>query len=41
MAGADPAIQRNKAQVVRLPMGTRDTGVVQSVLYFNPNNLPS
>jgi len=40
-AGADPAIQRNRGQAVRLPMGTRDNGNVQSVLYFNPHNLPA
>jgi hypothetical protein len=40
MAGADPALKANHAQVVRLPMGTRDNSNVQSVLYFNPNNLP-
>jgi hypothetical protein len=41
MAGADPAIQRNRGQAVRLPMGQRDNGNVQGVLYFNPNNLPA
>jgi hypothetical protein len=41
MAGADPAIQRNRGQAVRLPMGTRDNGNVQGVLYFNPNALPA
>lgn len=41
MAGADPAIQRNRGQAVRLPMGTRDNGNVQRVIYFNPNNLPA
>ena len=41
MAGADPAIQRNRGQAVRLPMGTRDNGNVQSVVYFNPNALPA
>jgi hypothetical protein len=40
-AGADPAIQRNRGQAVRLPMGQRDNGNVQGVLYFNPNNLPA
>jgi len=40
-AGADPAIQRNRGQAVRLPMGTRDNGNVQSVLYCNPHNLPA
>lgn len=39
MAGADPAIERNRGQAVRLPMGQRDNGNKQSVLYFNPNNL--
>jgi hypothetical protein len=41
MAGADAAIRQNRGQAVRLPMGTRDNGNVQSVLYFNPNNLPA
>ena len=41
MAGADPALMRNRGQAVRLPMGTRDNGNVQGVLYFNPNNLPA
>ena len=41
MAGADPAIRQNRGQAVRLPMGQRDNGKVQSVLYFNPNNLPA
>jgi hypothetical protein len=41
MAGADPAIQRNRGQAVRLPMGTRDNGNHQAIVYFNPNNLPS
>ena len=40
-AGADPAIQRNRGQAVRLPMGTRDNGNVQSVLYCNPHNSPA
>jgi hypothetical protein len=41
MAGADKRLQANHAQAVRMPMGKRDNGAVQSVLYFNPNNLPS
>lgn len=41
MAGADPAIRQNRGQAVRMPMGTRDNGNVQGVLYFNPNNLPA
>jgi hypothetical protein len=41
MAGADAAIRQNRGQAVRLPMGTRDNGNSQSVIYFNPNNLPS
>lgn len=41
MAGADAAIRQNRGQAVRLPMGTRDNGNSQSVVYFNPNNLPS
>jgi hypothetical protein len=40
MAGADKLLQANHAQAVRMPMGKRDNGAVQSVLYFNPNNLP-
>jgi hypothetical protein len=41
MAGADDALQKNHAQAVRLPMGIRDNGNRQSVIYFNPNNLPA
>lgn len=41
MAGADGAIQKNRGQSIRMPMGTRDNGHVQSVLHFNPNNLPA
>jgi hypothetical protein len=41
MAGADPALQRNPAQAVRLPMGTRDNGNRQTIVYCNPNNLPA
>jgi hypothetical protein len=41
MAGADPQLQRNHAQAVRLPMGTRDNGNRQTIVYFNPNNLPA
>jgi hypothetical protein len=41
MAGADPAIQRNRGQAVRLPMGQRDNGNKQAVIYLNPNNLPA
>ncbi len=41
MAGADAAIRQNRGQAVRLPMGTRDNGNSQSVVYFNPNNLPA
>ena len=39
MAGADPAIQRNRGQAVRLPLGTRDNNNKQSLIYFNPDNL--
>jgi hypothetical protein len=41
MAGADPALMRNHAQAVRMPMGTRDNGNHQAIVYFNPNNLPA
>lgn len=41
MAGADPALKANYAQAVRLPMGTRDTGNAQRIIYFNPHNLPA
>lgn len=41
MAGADPALKANHAQAVRLPMGTRDNGNAQRIIYFNPNNLPT
>jgi hypothetical protein len=41
MAGADPALKANHAQVVRLPMGRRDNGNMQRIIYFNPHNLPA
>jgi len=41
MAGADPALKANHAQVVRLPMGQRDNGNMQRIIYFNPNNFPA
>lgn len=33
--GADPALMRNRSSFVRIPMGTRDNGARQSVLYFD------
>jgi hypothetical protein len=41
MAGADPALKANHAQAVRLPMGHRDNGNAQRIIYFNPHNLPA
>ncbi len=37
--GADPRIQSNRSQFVRIPNGTRDTGKPQSLIYLNPENL--
>lgn len=39
--GADPALQRNPSQFVRLPNGTRDNGTRQTLLYFDPAALTS
>lgn len=33
--GADPALMRNRSSFVRLPMGLRDNGKRQGVLYFD------
>lgn len=33
--GADAALMRNRSSFVRIPMGTRDNGAVQNVLYFD------
>ena len=33
--GADPALMRNRSSFVRLPMGTRDNGAKQRVIYFD------
>lgn len=33
--GADIALQRNRSSFVRIPMGTRDNGRTQRVIYFN------
>lgn len=35
--GADPALMRNRSSFVRMPMGTRDNGKSQSVIYFDPS----
>ena len=37
LLGADVRIYKNKAQLVRLPNGTRDNGERQEVLFINPN----
>jgi hypothetical protein len=37
LLGADVRIYKNKAQLVRLPNGTRDNGERQDVLFINPN----
>jgi hypothetical protein len=39
--GADPVLMRNRSSFVRLPMGIRDNGVNQEVLYFDPSKIPS
>jgi hypothetical protein len=33
--GADPALMRNRSSFVRMPMGLRDNGIRQGVLYFD------
>lgn len=33
--GADPALMRNRSSFVRMPMGLRDNGMRQGVLYFD------
>lgn len=38
--GADPALMRNRSSFVRMPMGLRDNGNRQGVLYFNPDKIP-
>ena len=38
--GADPALKRNRSSFVRIPMGTRDNGNQQSVIYFDPSKIP-
>ena len=35
--GADPALMRNRSSFVRLPLGTRDNGKLQDVLFFDPS----
>ena len=37
--GADPALMRNRSSFVRMPMGTRNTGQRQGVLYFDPSKI--
>jgi len=39
--GADAALMRNRSSFVRLPMGTRDNGNLQDVLYFDPSKIPA
>lgn len=34
--GADPALMRNRSSFVRLPLGTRDNGKRQKVVFFDP-----
>lgn len=38
--GADPALMRNRSSFVRMPMGLRDNGKRQSVIYFDPDKIP-
>ena len=38
--GADPALKRNRSSFVRMPLGTRDTGERQGVLYLDPSSAP-
>jgi hypothetical protein len=35
--GADAALMRNRSSFVRMPMGKRDNGARQHVIYFNPD----
>jgi len=37
--GADPALMRNRSSFVRIPMGTRDNGARQNVLYFDQTKI--
>ena len=37
--GADPALMRNRSSFVRIPMGTRDNGARQNVLYFDNSKI--
>lgn len=37
--GADPALMRNRSSFVRMPMGLRDNGNRQGVLYFDPSKI--
>lgn len=39
--GADPALMRNRSSFVRMPFGTRDTGKIQEVIYFDPSKIPT
>lgn len=38
-SGADPALMRNRSSFVRLPMGQRDNGKRQGVLYFDQSKI--
>lgn len=38
--GADPALMRNRSSFVRMPLGMRDTGKRQGVLYLDPSKAP-
>jgi hypothetical protein len=37
--GADPVLMRNRSSFVRMPMGTRDNGARQNVVYFDQSKL--
>ena len=37
--GGDPALMRNRSSFVRIPMGTRDNGARQGVLYFDHSKI--
>ena len=40
--GADPALERNRSQFVRLPNGRRSSnGKKQAVFYYNPTHIPT
>jgi len=39
--GADAALKRNRSSFVRIPLGRRDNGALQDVIYFDPSKIPA